>query len=174
MNEGTILYILTTGLDQLRRDIISSSEAASQRASGRTYDAITAVVDNSSVGVTNGGIEAPTYFYTLIRGRGAGKVPANMVQIIDDWAKYKGITFSSPQDALRFARAVAWKIRREGSWLYRNHMYVDIIDTPVANFEAWLNDEMDRLFNREIADIFNETTTRSFGADNFAGHGYII
>lgn len=157
--------ILTEGLDKLRLDIIAASEAAGQRASGHTYDNITVEVSQSGE-LVEGAIWAPDYFYTLIRGRGPGGAPANMAEIIMEWAGYKGISFSSPEELLRFANAVAWKIRREGSELYRNHLYIDIVDTPVRVFEEWLDTKID-----EIMDV---TITAAFNGQNFEGHGFII
>lgn len=156
---------LPEGMQRLRDDIIAASEQAGQRASGNTYDNIITEVSVDG-DVIHGTLYAPDYFYTLIRGRGAGKVPANMADIIRDWAGYKGISFATPEDMLRFANAVAWKIRREGSLLYRNHLYVDIVDTPVKVFEEWLTAQLD--------EYMKLTITAAFNADNFEGHGFII
>ena len=87
--------ILAEGLTQMRDEIIRASQDAGQEASGRTYAQIT--VQTGREGETVWGtIEAPNYFYTLIRGRGPGKIPANLGQIIMEWAKLKGIKFSEP------------------------------------------------------------------------------
>ena len=55
-----------------------------------------------------------------------------------EWANLKGITFSDPKALVRFGYPTAWKIKREGSELYRNHIYVDLVDTPADNFEEYL------------------------------------
>ena len=147
--------ILTEGLTQLREDIIQSSKDAGQEASGRTYENITQEVRDNA-----GAVYAPSYFHVLLRGRGAGKIPANMVDLIKDWATNKGITFSDEKQFLRFCRAVAFTIKREGSELYRNHMYVDIIDTPVRKFEEQLDARITGLFDAEITKtLFPEGTT---------------
>lgn len=159
------MEILREGLDNLVRDIIRASEAAGQRASGKTYDNIDVELYTAGE-LVRGGVNAPSYFYTLIRGRGAGAVPANMVDIIKEWAEHKNISFETPEDLLRFSRAVAWKIRREGTEIFRNHLYVDIVDTPVRLFEEWLDSKLD-----EVMDV---AITRAFNAENFEGHGYII
>ncbi len=161
----TIKQWLNIELQVLIEDIIRASEAAGQRASGQTYSKITREVIESPDEVT-GSVFAPEYFYTLIRGRGPGKVPVNMAQIIAEWAQYKGIGFSTPEELLRFANAVAWKIRKEGSQLYRNHLYIDIIDTPVRVFEEKLGTFIETAFDVVI--------TRAFNANNFAEHGFII
>ncbi len=161
----TLQDFIQQELQVLVNDIIAASETAGQRASGRTYDSIE--VRTQRVGeAVNGQVLVPSYFYTLIRGRGPGKVPANMAEIIMEWAGYKGITFSTPEELLRFGNAVAWKIRREGSELYRNHLYIDIVDTPIRLFEERLSQYIDQ--------VMRVTITRAFGAENFEGHGFII
>jgi hypothetical protein len=136
-----------------------------QEASGRTYAQITVQTGREGETVW-GSIEAPNYFYTLIRGRGPGKIPANLGQIIMEWAKLKGITFSDPKDLVRFGNATAWKIKREGSELYRNHIYVDLVDTPSDNFEEYLSQHLDKMMKVLIEE--------SFTPDNNMDHGYII
>lgn len=141
--------IIAAGLNQLIVDIIAASEAHGQKASGRTYDMITQEVQRSGALVT-GTVYAPDYFYTLIRGRGPGKAPANMTEIIMEWAGYKGIMFNSPEDMVRFANAVAWKIRREGNAMYRTSQYYDIIETPIKQFEEWLGAMVDKYMEVQI------------------------
>lgn len=163
----TLIEIITTGLTQLVEDIIRASQEAGQEASGGTYQFLRdeMVVQEDGQAVI-GEIWAPVYFYTLIRGRGPGGTPTNMLDIIIEWAGYKGITFSDPDEMLRFANAVKWKIIREGSELYRNHLYVDIVDTAVRNFEEYMD--------TQLANWFTLVTDAAWGADNFEGHGYII
>lgn len=157
--------VIQEGLLQMREEIIRASQDAGQEASGRTYANIT--VQTETEGDTIWGtIEAPNYFYTLIRGRGPGKIPANLGQIIVEWAKLKGITFSDPEDLVRFGNATAWKIKREGSELYRNHIYVDLVDTPADNFEQYLQQHLDKAMQVLIEE--------SFVPDNGIDHGYII
>lgn len=162
---NTLEDILREGLNQLVSNIILASEEAGQRASGKTYSQIRP--ETLTVGeYVQGSVYAPSYFYTLIRGRGPGNIPANMADIIIEWAGYKGISFATPQEMLRFGNAVAWKIRREGSELYRNHLYIDIVDTPIRVFEEWLEGQLDN--------IMDLTITAAFNAENFEGHGFII
>lgn len=152
-------------LEQLIEDIIRFSRNAGQEASGQTYQNIKDHVDKGTDYV-KGSVTAPVYFSTLIRGRGPAHIPANLPELIAEWAQYKGITFQTPEDALRFARATAWKIRREGSELYRNHLYIDIVDTPIKMFEERLKSRIDSFMKIQI--------TRNLNADGQAGHGFII
>lgn len=158
----SLLYDLLLVLCQ---EIIQASRNAGQEASGRTYEQI--LPDVFSEGnKTIGEVTAPVYFGTLIRGRGPGPIPEDMVEIIKEWAAYKGITFESIDDMNRFARAVAYTIKREGSELYRNHLYIDIADTPIRNFEAALQERL----NGEVEAMI----IRSLNADSMANHGFII
>lgn len=145
----TIEEMLRQGLDRMVQDIIAASRAAGQEASGETYANIRAEVSGHQ-----GAVYAPNYLYTLSVGRGPGKVPYNFPDILLEWAKYKGLSFDTPVDARRWANAVAWKIRRDGNRLYRQHRRVDIFDTPVANFEKWLADQLSILFRAEIRSSF--------------------
>lgn len=83
-----------------------------------------------------------------------------------EWAKLKGITFSDPKDLVRFGNATAWKIKREGSELYRNHIYVDLVDTPADNFEEYLAQHLDKTMEVLIEEAFTP--------DNNMDHGYIV
>lgn len=157
--------ILAEGLNKMRDDVIRASRDAGQEASGKTYRNITVEV-TSEQSSAQGAIYAPVYFYTLIRGRGPGKIPANLPQLIMEWARYKGITFADPRDMVRFGNAVAYKIKKEGSQLYRNHLYVDIIDTPAKAFEEWLGQQIDG-----VMDVLIE---QNFVPAEDGTHGYII
>lgn len=124
--------IISEELDRLRGDIIIRSETLGQRASGQTYESI----HTENVTEEGGMLVGRFAIGTLATGRQAGKVPYNMPQIIKEWAAYKGITFSDEKEFDRWARAVSWKIRREGSQLWRdvgsNGGYEDVFDTPIA------------------------------------------
>jgi hypothetical protein len=144
------------GLEKLRADIIQASEDAGQRATGRTYSRIT--TDEAWEGETlTGEVTGPDYFHTLLVGRGPGKVPAGFVTIIEDWARAKGIVFQSAQDARRFAYATARKIREEGTRMFRNAQYIDLVDEPAKTFETWLSQQLDDLMDNMISEIMVPT-----------------
>lgn len=148
--------ILAAGLYQLIVDIIAASEAYGQRASGRTYDMISQEVNRTGE-LVSGAVYAPNYFYTLIRGRGPGKAPADMAEIIMEWAGYKGIIFTSQEELVRFGNSAAWKIRREGSQMFRRGEYLDIIETPIKQLEEWLAAMIDKYMSVQITQsIFPE------------------
>lgn len=146
------------------KNIIEASRRAGQEASGRTYRNI----KSSSKRWGNdfhGEITAPVYFHTLIHGRRPRPVPANMADIIEDWAAAKGIFFATRKAARRFAVNVAKKLEEEGSRLYRNHQYLDIFDTPQEIFEEWLSKEIDAIITRNIAYIFTQENTTYNSSD---------
>lgn len=141
----TITEILEIGLSQLREAIITRSRNEGQEASGETYSKIRVQVDGY-----HGEIWAPVYLYTLSIGRGPGKVPLDFPAILEKWATYKGITFPNRSDLMRWANAVAWKIRREGTQLYRRHGEIDIFQTPIREFEQWLEKQLDVFYTSAI------------------------
>ncbi len=141
------------GLLKMREEIIRRSQDAGQQASGETYRNITVKVDGNDLSI-EGSITAPVYFHTLLRGRGPGKIPANLPTILMEWARVKGITFEDPKDLVRFANATAWKIRKEGSELFRNHGYVDLTSEAQADFEQALEKELDNFMTAQIDENF--------------------
>lgn len=146
----TIDAILQQGLDRFVSEVIQRSRNAGQEASGKTYRSISVKVDGS-----HGEVWAPNYLYTLADGRGPGKVPYNFGDILLDWAKYKGISFPSPVAARRWANAVAWKIRRQGSMLFRQRKHLDLFDTPLAELDDWIGKQVFSLYEAEIEATFN-------------------
>lgn len=152
----TLEQILLEELQTMIADIIRLSEQAGQRASGRTYERIVAEVQSDGPNNLLGAVYAPSYFYTLLRGRGPGKIPADLPDIIMEWAQYKGISFATPEEMIRFARATAYKIKREGSGLFRNHEYVDLLEEPIRAFEERLEARVDGIIFAGIDSAFNE------------------
>lgn len=130
----TTQEIITEELETLRAEIIEASTKAGQKASGRTYEGIQAV----DVTDRGGKLVGPSYVRVLATGRRAGKVPYDFPEIIKEWAAYKGISFATERDFDRWARAVAWKIRKDGTSLWRDMgsqgLEADIFYTPIRNF----------------------------------------
>lgn len=142
--------IIREELEQLRSDIIEASRAAGQEASGDTYAQI--AVEN--VTALGGVLSGPGYIEVLARGRRPGKVPYDFVRIIKTWAGYKGISFSSEAEFDRWANAVAWKIRKEGTSLWQDAgsmgLEQDIFYTPIQNFIARISDRLSAFYQTEI------------------------
>lgn len=144
---------ITDGLLNMRQEIIRKSQDAGQEASGETYRRIVVEVDGNEFTI-EGSITAPVYFHTLLRGRGPGKVPVELPQILMEWAKVKGITFEDPRELVRFANAVTWKMRREGSKLFRDHRYIDLVSDAQEHFEQMLDEELDAFMTSQIDENF--------------------
>lgn len=144
---------IADGLLNMRQEIIRKSQDAGQEASGETYRRIVVEVDGDEFTI-EGSITAPVYFHTLLRGRGPGKVPVELPQILMEWAKVKGITFEDPRDLVRFANAVTWKMRREGSKLFRDHRYIDLVSDAQKHFEQMLDKELDAFMTSQIDENF--------------------
>lgn len=146
----TAQQILELGLHNLRADIIQRSTDAGQRASGRTYESISV----QNVTHTHGELWGPTWVAVLEDGRKPGRVPEGFAHIIMEWATHKGISFASadPVTFERWARGVAWNIHKHGTALYQSGEKIDIFETPVAEFEAWLIEKMKQFYITLLAD----------------------
>lgn len=151
----TIQQIIEEELLLLRADIIAASEARGQRASGETYAQI--VVED--VSETGGKLAGPEYVGVLARGRKPGRVPRDFARIIKEWAGYKGISFGSEAEFNRWANAVAWKIRREGTALWRDAGQFgesdDVFNAPIEAFTNRLRDRIGSFYMTEISNAID-------------------
>lgn len=86
------------------------------------------------------------YYRDIIYGRRPGRVPKDFPTILLRWAKAKGITFQTPQEASSWARATAIKIEEEGTVQYRNRVRLDILD----NARDYLQERADTLIKDEF------------------------
>jgi hypothetical protein len=149
MIASTSQQILELGLKNLRASIIQRSTEAGQRASGRTYESIQA----QNITATHGELVGPVWVAVLEDGRRPGPVPFNFYEIIMEWATFKGISWASadPITFERWAKGVAWNIRRFGTELYRSGQKLDIFETPIAEFERWLFEQLKVFYATEIS-----------------------
>lgn len=142
--------IIREELERLREEVVDASRKAGQEASGKTYAEIAVESVTSSGGMLSG----PGYIEVLVRGRRPGKAPYDFPRIIKEWAGYKGISFSSEEEFDRWANAVAWKIRREGTSLWQDAgsmgLEHDIFYTPIQNFLARIADRLSAFYQTEI------------------------
>lgn len=145
--------IIREELVTLRFDIINASKLKRQQASGSTYNAIELV----DVGAFSGSLVGPAHIATLATGRRAGKVPYDFVERLKTWAKAKGISFKSDDDLERWAKAVMWKIKREGTALWRTtgskSSQLDIFKTPIDMC-------IERLTSRLSMFLYTDTKSR--------------
>ena len=133
--------ILAALLAQAVEEIKQAHEGAKQVASGRTRDSIAYEVTDQG-----GKITGRSPFATLETGRKAGNTPKGFVDIIRQWAKDKKIDikpyeyktdrphkYTAEEAGLnRFAGAVAQKIKKSGTLLYRSGGRKDIY-TPALD-----------------------------------------
>lgn len=140
----TSQQILELGLGNLRAAIIQRSTDAGQRASGETY----ALMSVFNVSQTHGELWGPMWIGVLEDGRKPGKVPYDFAEKIMEWATFKGISWASADPVLfeRWARGVAWNIHMHGTKLYQSGQKLDIFETPVKEFEAWLIEKMKNFY----------------------------
>lgn len=127
--------ILGEELESLRQRIIENHIRAGQKASGKTISSLRVdVKDNQGI------LFGRQAFGVLETGRKPGKVPKGFYQIIQQWAKDKGIQVENPKS---FAYFVARKIAREGTELHRQGGRSDIYSPEV---EKTIQEIMNRAF----------------------------
>lgn len=151
--------ILREGLEAMRAQVIERSREAGQEASGSTYAAMQVTSEGTERGA-RGALLGPYHFTSLIHGRGPGAVPAQFPRILMEWAQYKGLSFDSPKALASFAYATANKIAREGSRLYTSGLYLDLIETPIEDFETWLGEQIALEIHNVVRNAINPRADR--------------
>ena len=121
-----IAQILTQARDEIRANMA----AKGINASGRTSAALQVVQGGGKIALIKAqGQNAP--FGTLQYGRAGGRVPAGFYEILKQWTRDKGLTFSSETERGTFAYFLSRKIAREGTKRHRSPR-TDIYDEPLA------------------------------------------
>ena len=121
-----IAQILTQARDEIRANM----QAKGINASGRTSAALQVVQCGGKIALIKAqGKNAP--FGTLQYGRSGGRVPAGFYEILKQWSRDKGLSFSSETERGTFAYFLARKIAREGTQRHRSPR-TDIYDEPLA------------------------------------------
>lgn len=159
-----IKSILSEELDALRRRIIANHIRAGQRASGKTERSLRVEVTDA-----HGTLFGRQAFGTLEAGRKPGRVPYKFNEKIRQWILDKGIAITeipykrkesekwrpkyTPRErGLRaMAGAIAYKIREEGTRLYRDGGRTDIYSPEVKK-------SIEIIMNRAFA-IFADDVT---------------
>lgn len=142
---ATAEEILKNGMLALKKRVIYRHQSFGQVASGRTRDSFE-IRD-----VTNGvALFGNLYSGVLERGRRPGKVPSNFIDIIKRWAQAKGLSFTSDKEFERFANAVMWNIRRNGTKLYSSGQTKDIFTTPYEEFKIEVVKELADFYEVEF------------------------
>ena len=114
---------------QARDEIRANMQAKGINASGRTSAALQVRQNGSRIELVKvAGDNAP--FGTLQYGRAKGRVPRGFYDILKQWTRDKGLSFSSEQERGTFAYFLARKIAREGTKRHRSPRN-DIYDEPL-------------------------------------------
>jgi len=144
---------LSTMLNQFGKDSVEQLRAehlaAGQKASGRTLSEFAYDLTESETSLKLE-IKGADHIEFLDRGRGPGGIPANITDIIKQWARDKGIAsqFDKEYKLNSFAYLVARKIAAEGTWQHRTGRTYNGATRPVmaafneARIKA-LQDEID-------------------------------
>lgn len=159
--------IIKDELEKLRDRIIKNHTDAGQVASGRTRDSLTV-----EAGKSGGALIGRSPFGTLETGRKAGAVPMGFVDIIAQWITDKGIAFksvtyvrkasakwtpkysdSSERGRMMLAGAIAYKIRTEGTQLYREGGRTDIYSNEIPETLKNLKDRLSVMLWNSIKTI---------------------
>lgn len=134
-----ITEIIKRHLENVKSKIASQMSANNRNASGRSVASL--IVEAAG---NTGTLYGSKSFLAMERGRKGGRVPKGFVGIIKQWIIDKGISVApipsktrrailSPDErGLRsMAGAIAHKIMKEGTRLYRNGGYNDIYTSAV-------------------------------------------
>lgn len=157
---ANIEEILTRHLENVKAKIASQMDSLGRNASGRSVASLVVEV-NGAVGILWGSKS----FLPMEKGRRPGPVPCNFVAIIKQWIIDKGLTVTpiptkrksriSPHERglNSFAGAVAYKIMKEGTKLYRDQGYNEIYTQAVNEELEALNQELVLFHAKSIAQI---------------------
>lgn len=153
--------ILTRHLENVKTKITQAMADQGRNASGKSVASLQVSV-NGDVGILYGSKS----FLVMERGKKPGKVPYGFRDIIKQWIIDKGISvapkpaksgkskYSLQERALNsFAGAVAYKIMKEGTRLYRDNGYNDIYTSAVNEELRELNKELLLTTAESIAEI---------------------
>lgn len=158
--------VLDEELNELKRLIAEQHQSAGQVASGKTLASLKVETSDK-----NGVLYGRTYFGTLETGRKAGKGPSNFTSIIRQWMDDKGITAKpipyvrvpserwkpkyTPQErgTQSLSGAIAWKIQKEGTKLFREGGRTDIYSNVIPGTIKNIQDRIMGLFVTEVESI---------------------
>lgn len=161
---ATVQEMLAQHLENVKNKVIAAMEANSRNASGKSVASLQVVV-SGDVGTLYGSKS----YLVMERGKKPGKVPYRFQDIIKQWiidkgisvtpipAKTKNVKYTPYERGLNsMAGAIAYKIMKEGTSLFRSGGYNDIYTTAVKEeLEALANELV--LFSADtIAEINND------------------
>lgn len=160
------LSIVGEEFDSFIKKVVANHIRAGQKASGRTMQSI-----RKNLTDEGGVVFARAYFGVLETGRKPGAVPKDFQSVILQWMKDKGISAEpvpyirkssskwqpkySPQERgdLSLAGAIAYRIRKEGTKLYRNGGRDDIYSNEIPKTVENILDRIMAVFARDVEHI---------------------
>ena len=177
MSKEKQLEIIGDELDSLMQRVTANHIRAGQKASGRTLQSIRKQISDAG-----GVLLGRAYFGVLETGRKPGPVPGGFRFVILKWMKAKGISASpipyvrepsarwkpkyTPQERgdLSLAGAIAYRIRKEGTSLYRNGGRDDIYSNEIPRTVENILDRIMTVFAKDVESI-NINSINEEGSD---------
>lgn len=160
------LSIVGEEFDSFIKKVVENHLRAGQKASGRTMQSI-----RKSITDEGGVVFARAYFGVLETGRKPGPVPKDFRSVIRQWMRDKGISADpipyirkpsrkwqpkySPQERgdLSLAGAIAYRIRKEGTRLYRSGGRADIYSNEIPKTVENILDRIMAVFAKDVESI---------------------
>lgn len=150
-------YIRKT-LEEARDEIKVTLSGQKINASGKSSEGFRTRFTDSRAQLYYTRSDGAAPLSTLEKGRPAGKVPRNFVEIIEQWSRDKGLTFSSEKERRSFAGAVVFGKHIPKGWgrpaptVYgsRDWNYSLVVDQTAEKLKkelgnyvrVWLNDKI--------------------------------
>lgn len=140
MAQNELAQSIAQILLQARDEIRANMRTQGINASGRTSAALQVRTDGTRVQLVKvSGNNAP--FQTLQYGRAGGRVPAGFYDIIKQWTRDKGLTFSSETERGTFSYFVARKIALQGTERH-NSPNTNVYSEPIKKATETIGQEV--------------------------------
>lgn len=122
-------------------------------ASGSLSDSLEYTIENEG-DATHIKVLGNSYFIYSEKGRPAGKIPYNFIDILNQWIEDKGISVPSQfKNSKQFAGAIAYNIKHYGSSRHRNNNPADVVGPALDE----LRPELNEILSNSIVYYINDT-----------------
>ena len=140
--------------DEMNKSVINiNTNIRRERAyaSGRASNSLSTTVTQTATGAKGVIASNVSYFNALETGRGPfkGGTEQGLAERLYEWAGQKGINFSTDRERLSFAYALARKINKVGTQLYRNGGRTTIFSNEKEDLIRRITEKIAPLFNGE-------------------------
>ena len=150
MNAAKVESILNTRLRELIAIIDRNMSAHGRHVSRHTIESLRPEVSKNGIGILWGSGS----FFALEKGRRGGKVPYGFYGIIKQWIQDKHLSFEG-QKINSVAWFIAQKIKKEGSKMYREGTFQDIMSTAINEEIQKILDDLEVAVSSDI-DYINQ------------------